>query len=264
MSDKGRPHYGGRWICQKDATKCKGYFVAMDVGVYPCPLAEKCKGSAYPSGQLEHIWPRVRLTHRLRCGPPDWDKQHTRRRNEAYQAFCHEEYLDYHRARRVQNAEGINERVREVYYPALDKLAPEYVPPGKSKAALPPCGCDCRNCPYPEGPDVCRHEDWEEQHVPRHIKYPTSKEARGRKKQSRKERMDTDPVYAAQQREAHRIREAKRRRRIEWYRAGGDIDTFEDIWTQMGKDDRLFTAMWRECGRDPAALLTRWKSNRKG
>lgn len=182
---------------------CDGTFTAIDVGTLTCPLAEKCKASEYPSGQLERIWPRG-AWGRLICHSPEWRKEHVRRWCEARDAFCREEHRAYKRKHYAMHREEIREVVRK-RYPALGDVAPDLLKQ-QQVPSVPPCGGDCRNCPYPE----CKHPAWEDLHYKRK---PRSDAARNneRERQKRYRQKNREKIRQAKQDYRRRQKVARER-----------------------------------------------------
>lgn len=186
-------HYAGRWICQARADQCKGVFRVYGEN-RPCPLAGKCRASPYRAGQLEHVYLQNKFQKLMLSSEPDWNMKHAARRNEAKAAFDRDAVSDYFRDYRARNREKINERFRTKYDPSLETLFPGRQPGNAFKEQPPPCGGDCRNCPYDEG---CRYPDWD---AMLDKKREAKREGRQRYAVKRRERMAADPEYAERER----------------------------------------------------------------
>lgn len=214
--DKSRPHYAGRWICQMDARLCDGSFVAKDVGVYPCPLAAKCKGSTYPLGQLEYGYEWK--WGRLQCSTAERDAQRRLHLFAARSAFCPERLAANAARFRRRHAEDLRNAKRN-FYPNMRDI-PGYIPP-KRTDKVPPCGGDCRNCPY----NSCQYPHWDDGKSK-----PYNREA-GRAAYARyKQRLKEDPDLMARYNASKKRSAEKFRAKQRYVKQGGDPNEFERVW----------------------------------
>lgn len=200
-------YYAGRWVCQKPTEKCDGTFYIYDHGRrIQCPLADRCLTSPHRQGQIEaeNLLPRLsRKFGKLIFAPePEWEKKHMSELKGIQWAFATEEQREIHKQRQRKwysnNREYCRKMRREKYHPCLSAMLPGYVPQGKIAGdEEPPCGGDCRNCPY----ESCRYPDWE---GPLERRRKKDREYARKARERRKERMAQDPEYAAREKEKER------------------------------------------------------------
>lgn len=241
-----RPYCACRWVCQKNADKCFGYFTAKNVGTYPCPLAEKCLNDSHPNGQLERKF-KVSKFGKLIC---DTDGQHRKEHHdkmrELQKTFFPEKEAE------SQHKCYVKRGKKQVRRPNLCDLIPGYVPMNVKPVPPPPCGGDCEcGCPY----DSCQYPDWDEEHSRTYVRARGSLENRetirknARKNYARKrERMANDPAFAESERAKNRWRNAKYKAKIKFLVVGGTPAQFEAMWAQAGGDLETFKTLCAKKG----------------
>lgn len=187
-------HYAGRWICQSTYGKCDGIFHVYGEA-RSCPLSEGCAACHSKIGYLEWVWPQNNFGRLCIQSSPNWSLEHVARINKAKAAFCKDEVNAYYREYAAKHREQINERHREVYDPPLQKiLGRNYIALNRKAPPAPPCGGDHRNCPY-DGD--CKYPDWDEK---RYQKQAAKRRCNKKYAEKRKERIKSDPEYAAKER----------------------------------------------------------------
>lgn len=248
-----RPYYACRWVCQKDASQCFGYFTAKDVRTYPCPLAVKCLNDKHPGGQLERKF-KVSKFNKLISDSGMHRKEHHDRIKDLQRAFNPEAVKECEHRCYVKTKQGKPQKRR---LPSLCDLIPGYTPANTKPIPPPPCGGDCEeNCPY-DG--ECRYPDWDEEHsrIYVHVRKDgkVSRESREairrnveKREQRRKARMAADPVFAEGEREKGRKRDEKHRAKVKFVMAGGILERFEALWAEAEGDRDVFIALCAEAG----------------
>lgn len=242
-----RPYYACRWVCQKNAEQCFGYFTAKDVGTYPCPLSEKCLTDKHPGGQLERKFPLSKFGKLISDTGGLHRKEHHDRMKDLHKAFFPEKEPEYQHTYYVKNKEGKKQKPRL----HLCDLIPGYIPMNAIQIPPPPCGGDCEeNCPY-DG--ECRYPDWDEEHSRIYVRVRGDKvshesreamrRAKRRSYKKRKEKMANDPVFAAEEREKDKKKDKKRRAKVKFVKAGGTPARFEALWAKTGGDPEVFKTM---------------------
>ncbi len=240
-----RPHYPGRWICQKDASKCNGIFHAIDVRKYLCPLAGKCLGGKYPDGQLESIWPRSKWG-RLRCDPTgEHAREHDKRAKELSAVFHREERTVYMHKYHITHKDRPRTRT-----PALADMLHGYVPLNAAKVPPPPCGGDHDNCPYN---GKCRYPNWDEEQSRVYVA-PNggrrNRQALRRKnkayRERRNERRKSDPELDAKIKADSRRKGIKHYYKVKFVQLGGSPERFEMLWAKAGGTKEQWKPIWND------------------
>lgn len=258
-----RPYYACRWVCQKDASQCFGYFMAKDVRTYPCPLAVKCLNDKHPGGQLERKF-KVSRFNKLISDSGMHRKEHHDRMRDLQRAFNPEAVTECEHRCYVKTKQGKPQKNR---HKSLSELIPGYTPANTKPIPPPPCGGDCEeNCPY-DG--ECRYKDWDEEHSRTYIRvrgdkvYHESRENMRRsvekREQRRKARMAADPVFAEGEREKGRKRSEKHTAKVKFVMAGGTLAQFETIWAKAEGDRDVFVGLCEKAG-----IEIKWKRKSGG
>lgn len=164
-----KQRYAGSYICQRDASKCKGY-----VNGAPCPILNRCRRAKDTTGQLERLWPMGNFGKLLIKYTPNWREENKKRRAEVIQAFAPEIPRGYSKKYREKNPEKHKESKKRSYEKTVvlprealaEALRDIHESMGTfgtgARHLLLPCGEDCRNCPLPKGPAACPYTDADE------------------------------------------------------------------------------------------------------
>lgn len=222
--ERGRSYYPGRWTCQKDATKCDGTYRVWDVGTIVCPLALRCQQNTSRFGQLERLW-KTNSMGRILSTDACHHNVHKARLRQLEKAFFPERTR--YRPEVYQRNKDSRKQIMAKYSPPLSELVHGYVPLTAAKTPTPPCGGDCRNCPYDKG--ACRYPDWEERNERRLV---LARKRKSRYQVKKKERMVADPQYAAVIRAKRCEYSRKARAKIKWVKSGGTPEEFEKQWKE--------------------------------
>lgn len=248
-----RPHYACRWVCQRDASQCFGYFTAKNIGTFPCPLAVKCLNDKHPSGQLERKFPVSKFNKLINETDGIHRKEHHDRGKALQKAFCPEKIAECDHRCYVKTKQGKPQKNR---HPSLSELIPGYTAANVKPVPPPPCGGDCEeNCPY-DG--ECRYPDWDEEHSRTYVRVRGTKVSHENRENIRKSsrksygkqraRMDENPSFATGVREKSRKRTTKYRAKVKFVEAGGILSRFEALWERAGEDRDVFAGLCAEAG----------------
>lgn len=245
-----RPFYAGRWVCQKDARRCYGYFTAKDVGTFPCPLAAKCLNDKHSDGQLERVFKRSQFG-KLICGTSSLrSKEHQARAKALRAAFFPEKVVKERHECYVRTRKGTGKTGGR--FPRLNEVMHGYVPMNARKSTPPPpCGGDCENCPF----DECRYPDWDEEHSRIYVDKKGGRHSREvlerkwkKERDAIREKAATDPVF----REFHLARcrryNEKCRNKVRFVKAGGSPEQFEALWAEAGGDPEAYKKLLKRKG----------------
>lgn len=259
-----RPYYACRWVCQKDASQCFGYFTAKDVRTFPCPLAERCLNDKHLGGQLERKFPVSKFGKLISDTGGIHRKEHHDRMKDIQKAFCPEKVAECDHRCYVKTKQGKPQKSRR---PSLCELIPGYTPANVKPIPPPPCGGDCEeNCPY-DG--ECRYPEWDEEHSRTYVRVrgdKVSHESRENiRKSSRKSyrkrraKMAENQVFADAERGKGRKRTTKHRAKVKFVEAGGALSRFEALWERAGEDRDVFVSLCAEAG-----IYIKWKKKSEG
>ncbi len=201
-----RKFFRTKWICQQDVRECDGYFrLRGEDKKIKCPLAKKCRAAKSNTGYLEYRYARETAL----CRVSWWLREERVTEAEAKARVSERMALE-----RLFNGDVVRAKARKwetenrehmralrrgyAIHRSWQDIDPDRVPLNAAKTKPPPCGGDCRNCPY----DQCKYPDWNdglEEKRAKQREYVRQYHIR------KKARMAADPEYAAAEKAKRKV-----------------------------------------------------------